>query len=82
MTENYTKVEIVKPVKDYNPVANVLATLIMMALRVLIVWWAVATFFPELGLTYWQLILPVYAVRMLFGPPPAVLSTLPRLIRK
>lgn len=81
-TENYTKVEIVKPVKDYNPVTNVVSLLLVMALRVLVVWWAVASFFPELGLTYWQLILPVFALRNLFGAAPAQLQTLPRLIRK
>ena len=81
-TENYTKVEIVKPVKDYNPVANFLSALLIMALRVLVVWWAVASFFPELGLTYWQLILPVYALRMLVSPPLGEVLTLPRFIRK
>lgn len=82
MTENYTKVEIVKPVKDYNPVTNYASTLLVIAIHVLMIWWAFASFFPELGLTYWQLILPVVAVRGLFGASPAVLNTLPRLIRK
>lgn len=82
MTENYTKVEIVKPVDNYHPITNIISSLVVMAMRVLMIWWAFATFFPELGLTYWQLILPVFAVRGLFGPAPAVLNTLPRLIRK
>lgn len=82
MTENYTKVEIVKPVKDFSPATNFVSSLVMLAIRVLVVWWAVASFFPELGLTYWQLILPVWALRMLFGPAAAEMATLPRLIRK
>ena len=82
MSEEYTKVEIVKPVKDYHPASDVLSSLFVIGLRVLFVWWAFASFFPELGLTYWQLILPVVAVRGLFGTPPAIMSTLPRKIRK
>lgn len=46
-----------------------------LAFRVLIVWWAVSEFFPEFGLTYWQLVLPVYAVRMLVGNTPRKLRT-------
>ncbi len=82
MTEEYTKVEIVKPVANYSPLTNVLSLLTVIAIRVLLIWWAFASFFPELGLTYWQLILPVVAVRSLFGTAPAVLNTLPRIIRK
>lgn len=82
MTENYTKVEIVKPVKDFSPAAHFVSSLVMLAIRVLVVWWAVASFFPELGLTYWQLILPVWALRLLFGPTSAEMATLPRHIRK
>lgn len=41
----------------------------VLALRTLVVWWAVAVWFPQLGLTYWQLILPVYAFKMLTGDP-------------
>lgn len=40
-----------------------------MGLRTLIVWWAVAAWFPELGITYWQAILPVMALRMMFNNP-------------
>ena len=37
----------------------------ILAIRTLVVWWAVAVWFPEFGLTYWQLVLPVYAFVML-----------------
>lgn len=49
-------------------------------LRVLIIWWAVATWFPELGLTYWELMLPVYAIRTLIHP--FVPQTLGRVLNK
>jgi hypothetical protein len=48
-----------------------------MGIRVLFVWWAVAAWFPELGLTYWQLILPVYAFRMLTVTAPFRGRTIP-----
>jgi hypothetical protein len=37
----------------------------VLAYRTLIVWWTVAVWFPELGLTYWQLVLPIYAFTVL-----------------
>jgi hypothetical protein len=46
-----------------------LGSLLWLGVRVLIVWWAVAAWFPQYGLTYWQLILPVWAFRALIGPP-------------
>lgn len=82
MSEEYTKVEVVKPVANYSPASDALSLLYVLGFRVLFVWWAFASFFPELGLTYWQLILPVVAVRGLFGSPLAIMSTLPRKIRK
>jgi len=39
--------------------------LYVLAFRTLIVWWAVAVWFPSFGLTYWQLVLPVYAFTVL-----------------
>ena len=66
MSEHYTKVEIVRPKKDApTQLGEILGSLLILATRVLIVWWFVAAWFPEYGLTYWQLILPVYAVRAL-----------------
>lgn len=38
-----------------------------MGIRVLLLWWFFAAWFPEWGLTYWQLILPVFAWRALNG---------------
>ena len=52
--------------KQYR--AQLTARAIMLAIRVLVVWWAAASFFPELGLTYWQIILPVFALRALILP--------------
>lgn len=65
-----TQVEIIKPELTTAENFGILAgTLLWLAFRVLIVWWAAAVWFPELGLTYWQLILPVYAFRVLVAPP-------------
>lgn len=59
------KVEIVRA----NPpfAFGLFIALFGLAFRTLIVWWAVAVWFPEYGLTYWQLVLPVYAFRVLIG---------------
>lgn len=46
---------------------SLFATLFSIAWRTFFVWFAVASFFPEWGITYWQAVLPVYAARMLFG---------------
>ncbi|BCW47920.1 hypothetical protein [Arthrobacter sp. StoSoilB13] len=63
-----TQVEIVNPKLDGTEAATrIIGSLFGLAYRVLFIWWAVAVWFPELGLTYWQLVLPVYAVRMLIG---------------
>jgi hypothetical protein len=62
------QVEIVNPkLSTPEALGRILGSLVGLGFRVLIVWWAVAVWFPELGLTYWQLVLPVYAVRMLVG---------------
>ena len=63
-----TQVEVVNP-KLSAPEAwgRIAGSLFGLAYRVLFIWWAFAVWYPELGLTYWQLILPVYAVRMLVG---------------
>jgi hypothetical protein len=44
--------------------------LFMTALLTLMVWWTLAVYFPQLGLTYWGLILPVFAFRFLIGRAP------------
>lgn len=66
--ETYSKVEIVrrKPSIEDN-LTTIFQVLLTMALKVLIVWWAVAAWFPELGITYWQTVLPVFAARELFA---------------
>jgi len=65
------QVEIVKPARSIpEGLGELLGSLFGLALRVLIIWWAVAVWFPEAGLTYWQLVLPVYAVRALIGGRP------------
>ena len=66
MKETYSKVEIVRPARPAAEQFGIfLGGLFWLAFRVLIVWWALAAWFPELGITYWQAILPVYAIRML-----------------
>jgi len=79
MAEQYSKVEIVTPRLDMETfIGKLFAGLFMMALRTLIVWWFMAAWFPELGLTYWQLILAVYAARTIFGNA----SLTPRVLKK
>lgn len=66
MKETYSKVEIVRPARPAAEQFGIfLGGVFWLAFRVLIVWWALAAWFPELGITYWQAILPVYAIRML-----------------
>jgi len=62
------QVEVVNPKLNASEAwGRILGSLFGLAYRVLFIWWALAVWYPELGLTYWQLILPVYAVRMLVG---------------
>lgn len=70
MPETYIKAEIVRP--KWTPeewFAKILTALLNLALITLIVFWFFASWYPELGLTYWQLVLPVYAIRNLIAPP-------------
>ena len=72
MKETYSKVEIIRPKRTAaEQFGGLVGNLFLLAFRTLIVWWAIAAWFPELGITYWQAILPVYAVRALFGSHPA-----------
>jgi len=57
------KVEIVVPAirrPKRESVALIISKLLYLGARTLIVFWFVATWFPELGLTYWSLVLPVW----------------------
>ena len=66
MSEQYIKAEIVRPKRDgFEQFGTFVGGLFLLAFRTLIVWWALAVWFPEWGITYWQAILPVYAIRML-----------------
>ena len=79
MSEMYSKVEIVTPRWTADKwFAKFFGALFGIAFRVLIVWWAVAAWFPEMGLTYWQMVLPVYAIRTLFTSNPFT----PRILNK
>lgn len=62
---NPLKVEVIRAEMPF--VLSLFNILLLLAIRTLVVWWAVAVWFPEFGLTYWQLVLPVYAARMVFG---------------
>lgn len=70
---NIQKVEIVQPVHKGLPKveawAQILVSLLfMLPLKTLFVFWFVASWFPEWGLTFWELILPVYIAGSLFRP--------------
>lgn len=68
MAEQYTKVEIIERkwnTEDWG--TNLFAYLLSLAVLTLITWWFFATWFPELGYTYWQLVLPVFAFRALIS---------------
>jgi hypothetical protein len=70
MPEQYIKAEIVRP--KWTPevwVEKIVGALVSLALTTLIVFWFVASWFPHLGLTYWQLILPVFTFRWLISRP-------------
>jgi uncharacterized membrane protein YfcA len=65
------KVEIVVPaikLPKRERVATTFAKLLYLAARTLIVFWFVASWFPELGLTYWSLVLPVWIASTIFVP--------------
>lgn len=67
MSEHYSKVEIVTPKWTSDKwVTKIFGALFGIALKTLVVWWFFAAWLPELGLTYWQLVLPVYAIVVLF----------------
>lgn len=71
MSESYIRAEIVRPKRPIEDhVGNFVGGIIFLAFCVLIVWWFFATWFPALGYTYWQLVLPVYAYRILNGRLP------------
>ncbi|QCB97141.1 hypothetical protein E5206_09520 [Arthrobacter sp. PAMC25564] len=71
MSESYIKAEIVRPkLSTMDTFGQLFGSLVGLGIRVLIVWWFFAAWFPELGLTYWQLVLPIYAVRVLILKGP------------
>ena len=70
MSQTYIKAEIVRP--KWTPevwVEKIIGALVGLALNTLIVFWFVATWFPQWGLTYWQLVLPVFTFRSLISRP-------------
>ena len=48
---------------------KIVSAVLNLALQTLIAFWFVATWFPEWGLTYWQLVLPVFTLRTLTSHP-------------
>lgn len=67
------KVEIVSPVHKGLPKTEwwaklIVGLLIALPIKTLLVFWFVATWFPQLGITYWQLLLPVYLAGIIFRP--------------
>ena len=70
MSETYIKAEIVRPKwTARESFAQIFAALFNLAIRTLIVWWFFAAVSPVLGLTYWQLALPVFALLHLISRP-------------
>lgn len=71
MPEHYIKAEIVRtwPKGGWKWFEMLLAEVIELALKTLFVWWFFAAWFPTLGLTFWQLALPVYVVRSITFHP-------------
>lgn len=70
MPETYIKAEIVRPKWTAEEwVTKIISAVLNLAIITLVVFWFVATWFPEYGLTYWQLVLPVFALRILTAPP-------------
>lgn len=68
MPEQYTKVEIIQPKWDAEKWASkTFQALFGIAVKTLILWWFFAAWFPGLGYTYWQLVLPVFAISILLG---------------
>lgn len=70
MSESYIRAEIVRP--KWSPedwFAKILGAFLSLAIITLVLFWFVASWFPHLGLTYWQLVLPVYALRLLISRP-------------
>jgi len=71
MPEQYIKAEIVRPKRPMpEHVAEVIGGLITLALKVLAVWWFFAAWYAEFGLTYWQLVLPVWVVLFVTSRKP------------
>lgn len=70
MAESYIKAEIVRP--KWTPedwVARTIGAFLSLALTTLVLFWFVATWLPQYGLTYWQLVLPVFTLRLLIARP-------------
>ncbi|SDK80376.1 hypothetical protein [Arthrobacter sp. ok362] len=70
MSESYIRAEIVRT--KWSPedwFARTIGAFLSLALITLVLFWFVAAWFPELGLTYWQLVLPVFAFRFLISRP-------------
>lgn len=71
MSESYIKAEIVRPKwTTLESFQAIFGAVFNLAVRVLILWWFFAAWFPSLGLTYWQLVLPVFALRTLISRAP------------
>ena len=70
MPESYIKAEIVRPKWTTEVwVEKVIGAFMSLALTTLVVFWFVATWFPQWGLTYWQLVLPVFAFKLITSHP-------------
>lgn len=70
MSESYIKAEIVRP--KWTPTewsTKILGAFLGLAIQTLVVFWLFASWLPHFGFTYWQLVLPVFAFRLLNSAP-------------
>lgn len=71
MSESYIKAEIVRPKwTGWEWFEHTFSAVLNLALITLLLFWFVTSWFPHLGLTYWQLVLPVFVLRSLFARAP------------
>ena len=66
------QVEVVRELPEASEiVSRVIAYVIAnVGITSLLAWWFFASWFPELGITWWSLVLPVWTIRFLFAGNP------------
>lgn len=77
-------VEIIERKPDDTETAARLLTTVFLRwpLMVTLTWWFFAAWFPQLGITWWALVLPVVAFRVLISRDPAPKNKNRRVIQE